>query len=167
MIQGNWKGEGGQFESSSIGLVLTTRSTLNTRTKKTLFLVFFSPINLLSRSVLHWSKISRGIRKNCGGYGGGNFWTIVGLNNFCGINRARVPIFHSLSLFWRSWRSMEVRKVLPASWLRRSRVCVCFFQSLGGSSILLNSPIRFLESVCIMHFQTNVTTKRSYQAALG
>lgn len=31
----------------------------------------------------------------------------------------------------------------------------------------LNSPIRFLESVCIMHFQTNVTTKRSYQAALG
>lgn len=44
---------------------------------------------------------------------------------------------------------------------------MCFFQSLGGSSILLNSPIRFLESVCIMHFQTNVTTKRSYQAALG
>lgn len=43
--------------------------------------------------------------------------------------------------------------------LRRSRV--------GGSSIFLNSPIRFLESVCIMHFQTNVTTKRSYQAALG
>lgn len=38
---------------------------------------------------------------------------------------------------------------------------------VGGSSILLNSSIRFRESVCRMHFQTNVTTQRSYPAALG
>lgn len=104
---------------------------------------------------------------NCGGWRGGNFWTIVGLNNFCGINRARVPIFHFLSRL----QIMEINGGKKGSSCKLAEavtcVCVCFFQSLGGSSILLNSPIRFLESVCIMHFQTNVTTKRSYQAALG
>lgn len=78
------------------------------------------------------------------------FFALLGLlvNNFflCWINRA-------------AWRSMlgEVRFL---------KACVRTL-AVGGSFILLNSPIRFLESVCIMHFQTNETTKRSYQAALG
>lgn len=83
--------------------------------------------------------------------GEGRFlFALLGLlvNNFflCWINRA-------------AWRSMlgEVRFL---------KACVRTL-AVGGSFILLNSPIRFLESVCIMHFQTNVTTKRSYQAAMG
>lgn len=48
------------------------------------------------------------------------------------------------------------------------RVCLCrSYHYCLWQFHFLNSPIRFLESVCIMHFQTNVTTKRSYQAALG
>lgn len=100
-----------------------------------------------SRSVLHWSKIwGKGEEKG----GRAFFFALLGLlvNNFflCWINRA-------------AWRSMlgEVRFL---------KACVRTL-AVGGSFILLNSPIRFLESVCIMHFQTNVTTKRSYQAAMG
>lgn len=104
---------------------------------------------------------------NSGRTGEGNFWTIIGKQLLRIQSRARWLILHSLSRLW----IKEINGGKKGSSVKLARghvcVCVCFFQSLGGSSILLNSPIRFLESVCIMHFQTNVTTKRSYQAALG
>lgn len=71
------------------------------------------------------------------------------------------------SIAWPAYRRSQKKNRGPWRWAWVRTNLQSSSLPVGGSSILLNSSIRFRESVCRMHFQTNVTTQRSYPAALG